>query len=219
MSINLQKRIFTSIILLFILITAFLNKFILLTLLISISFASMWEINFIISKIFKKKNKPLKYLINLFFLFYIFIFSFFIYLGFNNNIGQFKFIILFFISITIATDIGGLIFGKIFKGKKLTSISPNKTIAGLIGSYILSLFVLMIIISFLNIDLNFKIIILTLILSTCSQMGDLFISFLKRKAKIKDTGRLLPGHGGILDRIDGILFGWPLCYFIWLPFI
>ena len=54
------------------------------------------------------------------------------------------------------------------------------------------------------------IILLTISISFICQLGDLFISFLKRKAKIKDTGNILPGHGGVLDRIDGILFALPI---------
>ena len=119
---------------------------------------------------------------------------------------------LFIISVCIFSDIGGLIFGKFFKGKKLTKISPNKTISGSIGSFVLSLSLVPIFYSFSQDKFNnfVEIIMLTILVSFTCQLGDLFISFLKRKAKVKDTGNLLPGHGGILDRIDGILFAVPI---------
>jgi len=107
------------------------------------------------------------------------------------------------------SDIGGYIVGKTVKGKKLTKISPNKTISGSIGSFLFSMIPLFILTMFFqNYDplLINKIIIFTLILSLISQLGDLFISYFKRKAKVKDSGKILPGHGGLLDRIDGLLF-------------
>tara|TARA_Y100000768_G_scaffold385615_1_gene372098 strand:- start:279 stop:809 length:531 start_codon:yes stop_codon:yes gene_type:complete len=119
-----------------------------------------------------------------------------------------KLLLIFILSVCIATDIGGYIFGKIFKGKKLSKISPNKTYSGLIGSYILSFFIFYYFYSNLNLSLNF--LIITFIVCSVSQIGDLFISYLKRKAKVKNTGSLLPGHGGILDRIDGIIFAVPI---------
>tara|TARA_B100000941_G_scaffold274163_1_gene235083 strand:- start:3867 stop:4271 length:405 start_codon:yes stop_codon:yes gene_type:complete len=121
----------------------------------------------------------------------------------NNN-----FIILIMtISVCISSDIGGYTFGRIFKGKKLTKISPRKTYSGLVGAYILS--VLSSSLVFYNHFEIYYIIIFTIIVSTVSQFGDLFISYLKRKAKIKDTGKFLPGHGGLLDRLDGIIFAIP----------
>ena len=107
------------------------------------------------------------------------------------------------------TDIGGFIFGKVFKGRKLTKISPNKTYNGMIGSFLLPL-IFAIFYSYSLSFVDFQIVIfITIIVSLISQIGDLFISLLKRMAKVKDTGNILPGHGGILDRIDGILFAIP----------
>ena len=118
--------------------------------------------------------------------------------------------LVFVIFVCILSDIGGYIFGKFFKGKKLTKISPNKTYSGMIGSFILSI-IFCLVYSYTISFVDFKtIIFLTIVISFVSQIGDLFISFLKRKAKVKDTGNILPGHGGILDRIDGILFALPL---------
>ena len=116
---------------------------------------------------------------------------------------------LYTLSICIMSDIGGYIVGKTVKGKKLTKISPNKTISGSIGSFLFSMIPLFILTMFFqNYDqlLIKKIIIITLILSLISQLGDLLISYFKRKAKVKDSGKILPGHGGLLDRIDGLLF-------------
>ena len=119
---------------------------------------------------------------------------------------------VYLFSICVCSDIGGLIFGKIFKGKKLTKISPKKTISGSIGSFILSLAIVPIFYYILGYKFNnlFDLILLAIVVSFSCQLGDLFISYLKRKAKVKDTGDLLPGHGGILDRIDGILFAVPV---------
>ena len=126
------------------------------------------------------------------------------------------FFFLYIISICFFTDIGGYIFGKIIGGKKLSKISPNKTISGTIGSFIFSIFPLILMSNFnyLNLEVNITNIFFCLFISLTSQLGDLFISFIKRKAKIKDTGNILPGHGGVLDRVDGIIFAVPFSYFL-----
>ncbi len=119
------------------------------------------------------------------------------------------------LAICILTDIGGFIFGKFFKGPKLTKISPNKTYAGLVGSFILPILLLSSFIIFFKdkfklevlLDINF--IIYICIISSISQFGDLVISYFKRLSDIKDTGKIIPGHGGILDRIDGMIFVFP----------
>ena len=117
--------------------------------------------------------------------------------------------------ISISTDVGGYIFGKIFKGPKLTRISPNKTYAGMVGGYLLSLACLLIITNFIDYKMTpFRLFLITILLSTISQIGDIIISYFKRKAKIKNTGNLIPGHGGLLDRIDGIIFSVPALYLI-----
>jgi phosphatidate cytidylyltransferase len=114
------------------------------------------------------------------------------------------------------SDIGGLICGKIFKGKKLTKISPNKTISGSIGSFMFSI---LLIPFFYKVQIDqslVNLLLITIIISLTSQLGDLFISLLKRKAKVKDTSDLLPGHGGVLDRVDGIIFAIPLGIFLFI---
>ena len=199
-------RIFTSLPLLLILYFSLQNYLMLSIILFFIVFILLSEFNNIFLKIFKKKK--LSHLILIFittlYLFY-FSLSILLFLNFDNSN---KIILLFLLSISISTDIGGYCFGKIFKGKKLTKISPNKTYSGLIGSLFVSILVSFIF--FRNLDLSPHYLIITIILSLISQIGDLLISFLKRKAKIKDTGKFLPGHGGLLDRVDGILFAIPI---------
>tara|TARA_B100001057_G_scaffold9694_1_gene9107 strand:- start:5575 stop:6204 length:630 start_codon:yes stop_codon:yes gene_type:complete len=119
------------------------------------------------------------------------------------------------ITICVSTDIGGYIFGKVFKGPKLTKISPNKTYAGAIGGYFLSFISLMIIINYIEYSLTiFQLISLFILISTTSQLGDIVVSYFKRKSKIKNTGKIIPGHGGLLDRIDGMVFAFPVFYLV-----
>ena len=123
--------------------------------------------------------------------------------------GYLKIKLLYIILVAILSDIGGLVFGRFFKGKKLTKISPKKTISGSIGSFIFSL----LLIPLFYLDLIeysiFALCLITMLISVTTQLGDLFISYLKRKAKVKHTSNILPGHGGFLDRIDGIIFAIP----------
>ena len=112
----------------------------------------------------------------------------------------------------ISSDIGGYIFGKVFKGPKLTKISPNKTISGAIGSVVLSCLTISLLSYLMTKNLNYSIIMVGILTSLGCQIGDLFFSFLKRKAKVKDTGNFFPGHGGVLDRLDGIFLGVPTGY-------
>ncbi len=204
------RRCVTSISLIFILCLALTNLIFLFFILFLISFFSLIEFNYIFKKIFKKKNF-FKFLSIFFSLIYIIIFSLFIWfflIPFNNT----KIIsLLFILLICSSTDIGGYIFGKLIGGKKLTKISPKKTYSGVLGSFtfavIFGSFFYYLLKNFLNLEFNYIIVIL--LVSLISQLGDLVISFLKRKAKIKDSGTILPGHGGILDRIDGILFAVP----------
>ena len=120
--------------------------------------------------------------------------------------------------VCVATDIGGYIFGKIFKGPKLTKFSPNKTYAGMIGGYFLSIISINIFLQnpyFIGgVELSRQIFIFVLLISTVSQIGDVVISYFKRLSKIKDTGKIIPGHGGLLDRVDGMIFAFPATYLI-----
>tara|TARA_E500000178_G_scaffold331268_1_gene363997 strand:- start:779 stop:1204 length:426 start_codon:yes stop_codon:yes gene_type:complete len=127
-----------------------------------------------------------------------------------NNFIQLKFILFVILLGCVASDLGGYIFGKIFKGPRLTKISPNKTYSGAIGSLVCTIVLMHIFFSYFISLNNFQVIIIGLVTSIFCQLGDLFFSYLKRKAKIKDTGNFFPGHGGVLDRIDGILLGLPI---------
>ena len=122
--------------------------------------------------------------------------------------------VFYVIMICSSTDIGGYVFGKIFKGPKLTKISPKKTYAGMIGGYAFSLISLSVIINFIDYETTSILFLLTIIISTVSQLGDIIISYFKRLSKIKNTGKLIPGHGGLLDRIDGMIFAFPIYYLI-----
>lgn len=148
---------------------------------------------------------------------YFFLFCSFIsiYLLRENDPIEGLFFVTFITVICISSDIGGYIFGRIFKGPKITTISPNKTYSGVVGAYIVtftSTFYL--ILFFKNIDFYFQNVLLIFLISTISQVGDLIISYFKRESKIKDTGSIIPGHGGLLDRIDGMIFAFPLTFLI-----
>ena len=157
------------------------------------------------------KNKSY-FILGFFFLIFSFYTMYQIRIDQNNSYNFFFKILL----ICIFTDIGGYVFGKIFKGPKLTSYSPNKTISGLVGSYLLSLSLVPIFILFNLANQNQVLltIIFIVLISSISQLGDIIVSYFKRKSNIKDTGKIIPGHGGILDRIDGMLFAFPFAYLI-----
>ena len=204
---NLNKRIITSLFLITILILSVYNLKILGVVLTLILFQIFYEFNFILNKIFKRKNNSINLVCLLIILVYLFFVFFYIWLNFAGVFDD-KTFLLMIISTCIASDIGGYVFGKIFKGKKLTKISPKKTYSGMVGSYILSLIIVIFIFNkFINFE---KLIPLIIVASTFSQLGDILISFLKRKAKLKDTASVLPGHGGMLDRMDGMIISIPL---------
>jgi len=156
-----------------------------------------------------------KYVMNFFGIIFL-IFSFFSAFYIRENIGFLFF--LFIILICIFTDIGGYVFGKVFKGPKLTKISPNKTYSGAIGGFLTSLSVGLFFLQYTNSDFlgkdSSKILPSILFISFISQLGDLIISYFKRKAKLKNTGNILPGHGGLLDRIDGMIFVIPTIFIL-----
>ncbi len=204
---ELQKRILSSLILIPLSFFFIIQGHILFIFFLSIVFlVSSYE-----WIIMSKKSLLLKFLGIIFLLF-----SFYTAFYFRENENYKNF--LFIITICIFTDIGGYSFGKMFKGPKLTKISPKKTYAGVFGSFLLPLIVGLVVYEYEYTDqisdkgLYFLIIIL--FISFISQIGDLIISYFKRNAKLKDTGKILPGHGGLLDRIDGIIFVFPFCYLI-----
>ena len=206
MNNELQKRLLSAIILiplsLFILIKGsyFFNFFLLVCLIIALY---EWYL--------MSKNKF--YNIPGFFLIILSFYSFYV-LRHDTNIGLT--IIILILIICISTDVGGYAFGKLFKGPKLTKISPNKTYSGMIGSFFLSIIFSIIYLDYYNIyiivraeTISFFDFIFIIVVSSISQMGDIFVSYFKRKSKIKNTGKIIPGHGGILDRIDGMIFVFP----------
>ena len=205
MEIELQKRILSSIVLITIAIFFIVKG--------TVFFAFFLGLFFFVTSYewlkMCKKNHLMKFL-GIIFLLFSFYSSF--YIRENSGLSIFLFIIL----ICIFTDIGGYVFGNVFKGPKLIKISPKKTYAGVIGGFLFSLiaalsFMKIIDSNFLETNyLNTTFTILTV--SLISQIGDLIISFFKRKAELKDTGKILPGHGGLLDRVDGLIFVMPLIY-------
>ena len=207
MNVNFKKRVFTSLCLLSLLYLTFLSNFIFGFVLIIISMLSLIEFNKIILRVFKKKIL-LKFLFNVSFIIYIFSLGFLIFIFLNFIHLK---LLLFLIIITcVASDIGGYVFGKLFKGPKLTKISPNKTISGALGSVFFSSIIIIFFSFYFTDSFKIELLYIALITSAGCQLGDLFFSLLKRKASIKDTSNILPGHGGILDRIDGILLGVPI---------
>tara|TARA_Y100000996_G_scaffold345028_1_gene282862 strand:- start:255 stop:896 length:642 start_codon:yes stop_codon:yes gene_type:complete len=209
---ELLKRIFSSLILIpitffFIIKGSFLfNFFILICFLIT---SYEWH---------KMSQKKPYYVLGFLFLALSFYSVYVIRTDPNSRLDYFIIILL----ICISTDIGGYIFGKLFKGPKLTKISPKKTYSGVIGGYLLSIIFLNLFIGssyyFSPQEMNSNYFILILLISTVSQLGDIIISYFKRLSKIKDTGKLIPGHGGLLDRIDGMIFAFPFCYGIFSYF-
>ena len=192
-----QKRILSSIILLPLsLYLIFAGSFYLILFTAFCFFISFYEWNKMVNKIELKFFGTLF----LFFSFYTF-----------YDISTSKYWI-FVLLVCVSTDIGGYVFGKLFKGPKLTKISPKKTYSGMIGSFITSIFVIFLFFSQFYSDA--ELLLITVLLSLISQIGDLSISFIKRKSKLKNTGSILPGHGGLLDRLDGFIFAIPFSVFI-----
>ena len=216
---ELQKRILSSILLIPITIFFIFQG--------SVFFAFFLCIFFLASSYewIKMNKKNLYKFIGILYLLFT---SYLTYLLNDNFFFQFILVLI----ICIFTDIGGYIFGKTFKGPKLTKISPKKTYAGLIGSFILSIVAVLIYIKYFNLggaayleinvllsgkgieNIKLFFLIIIIIVSSISQIGDLIISYFKRLAKVKDTGNLLPGHGGLLDRVDGIIFAMPASYIL-----
>jgi len=210
---NLQKRILTSIIILPISIFFILKGG---NYIVSFLYAILILGNFEAFSAFKRK-------LSIIIIDVILVMALLALLHLRNDTASSFFLLLWIIILTIFSDVGGYIFGKTFKGKKITKISPNKTISGIIGSFIfavLSVFFISFIISLMSgIENNFflkpKYFILALLFSLAAQLGDLFISYFKRLEKLKDTGKILPGHGGIFDRIDGLMFVVILAYILY----
>jgi phosphatidate cytidylyltransferase len=217
---ELKKRLYTSVILFFLLMMMYFYSYVLIIGVILISIITWIEFYALVSKIFVKnkiKDKLLRFIYKTLSLLYLFILTFII-LYVEAIRPDLKIIIIYSLLVSILSDLGGLIFGKIFKGPKLIKISPKKTISGSIGAFASSILLIPFFSVFLE-NYGFTLlIVITLLLSLTSQSGDLFISFVKRKAKVKNTSDLLPGHGGFLDRIDGIIFAIPVGFLLFKIF-
>ncbi len=209
--LEINKRIITSLVLIILLFLTIYNEIFLFISLILIFFQIFYEFQLILKKIIPHKKAFFTFSILIFILTVLLILLTQIWIILSGNNLSHKINLLFIISICISTDIGGFIFGKIFKGKKITKISPNKTYSGMLGSYTLSIITAFYFMSYMNYNYIF---LFSIILSTISQIGDLLISLLKRKANLKDTGNILPGHGGLLDRFDGLIFALPIGFVI-----
>ena len=199
-----EKRILSSLILVPIAIffiikgTFFFNFFLIICLLITLY---EWQM--------MSKKKPYNFFGHIFLLL-----SFYsVYLTRGDN-EKSLYIFLAVLLVCISTDIGGYIFGKILKGPKLTKISPKKTYSGVFGGYLLSIIVANFFINYVNLNFHIKEFVIVIVISTISQIGDITVSYFKRLSKLKNTGKLIPGHGGILDRIDGMIFVFPFFYII-----
>jgi phosphatidate cytidylyltransferase len=211
MNNELKKRIFTSIILLSLLTVMYFYSFIMIVTILIMTIIIWIEFYALISKIIRGnryQDQFLRYISKSASLLYLSIFVYFIFI-IESNYTDLKIYLLYSVLVAILSDIGGLVFGKTFKGKKLSKISPNKTISGSVGSFVSSMILIPIFYNKLIAYDLLTLLVLTVIISLISQIGDLFISLLKRKAKVKDTSDLLPGHGGLLDRLDGIIFAAP----------
>ena len=212
MIVELKKRIITSILLISLLILMYFYSFIMIISLIIIGIISWIEFYAMICKIFKKKNyrgKIYRFFYKSISLVYISLIIYLVLFIESQN-SLHKMSLLFIVLVSILTDIGGFIVGKTFKGKKLTKISPNKTISGSIGSFLFSLTLVFFFNQTFDNYSYFELCFIIILISLTSQIGDLFISSLKRKANVKNTSNILPGHGGFLDRIDGIIFAIPI---------
>ena len=212
---ELKKRIITSAVMVAILLNClFINNLSWLFLLTIVSLICWFEFIYLVKKIWKKDIiKILPIVLSFFFL------CLFLYSAYIPKIHGGESLILFILGVCIFSDIGGYVVGKSVGGKKLTKISPNKTISGSIGSFLFSLIPVGLIIfnehKILDLNNHKQILIFySLIISLSCQLGDLVISYFKRMAKVKDTGNILPGHGGMLDRIDGIIFAIPTSFII-----
>jgi len=208
MSQELFKRLLSSIILipvvLFIIIK---GSLIFICFIVICFFISIYEWHMISKKKFYS-------LFGYIFIFFSFLSVYKLRINFENDYLD----LFFIVTICISTDIGGYVFGKIFKGPKLSRFSPNKTYAGMFGGFLLSIVSIYLFVNIFLLTNKFmdNWLVLVILISSISQIGDIFISFFKRLRNIKDTGKIIPGHGGLLDRIDGMIFAFPFSYIIFL---
>ena len=206
MNNELKKRILSSIILIPVILLIIINGSIVFNLFLTVCLVIIlyeWHM--------MSKNKNYYY----FGIFFLILSFYTIYKIYNFKDDHLFFI--FILLICISTDIGGFVFGKLFKGPKLTSISPNKTYSGAIGGYMFSILTVTLFFEFTLLSLNkddilINTYVMIILISSVSQLGDILISYFKRLSNIKDTGKIIPGHGGLLDRADGMVFAFPFSY-------
>ena len=206
MNNELKKRILSSIILIPVILLIIINGSIVFNLFLTVCLVIIlyeWHM--------MSKNKNYYY----FGIFFLILSFYTIYKIYNFKDDHLFFI--FILLICISTDIGGFVFGKLFKGPKLTSISPNKTYSGAIGGYMFSILTVTLFFEFTLLSLNkddilINTYVMIILISSVSQLGDIVISYFKRLSNIKDTGKIIPGHGGLLDRADGMVFAFPFSY-------
>lgn len=217
---ELKKRISTSAFLMSLLTAMYFYSFVMIIALIVIAMIVWIEFYALISKILprnKLKDKLLRFVFKAISLLYLSLLVYFIF-SIESYYPNLKLYLLYSVLVAVLSDVGGLVIGKTFKGKKLTKFSPNKTVSGSIGSFIFSLFLIPFFQGKLIAYSLLILIVITILISLTSQLGDLFLSFLKRKAKVKDTSDILPGHGGFLDRVDGIIFAIPIGILLFIIF-
>ena len=217
---ELKKRISTSAFLISLLTAMYFYSFVMIIALIVIAMIVWIEFYALISKILprnKLKDKLLRFVFKAISLLYLSLLVYFIF-SIESYYPNLKLYLLYSVLVAVLSDVGGLVIGKTFKGKKLIKFSPNKTVSGSIGSFIFSLFLIPFFQGKLIPYSLLILIIITILISLTSQLGDLFLSFLKRKAKVKDTSDILPGHGGFLDRVDGIIFAIPIGILLFVIF-
>ena len=217
---ELKKRISTTAFLMSLLTAMYFYSFVMIIALIVIAMIVWIEFYALISKILprnKLKDKLLRFVFKAISLLYLSLLVYFIF-SIESYYPNLKLYLLYSVLVAVLSDVGGLVIGKTFKGKKLTKFSPNKTVSGSIGSFIFSLFLIPFFQGKLIPYSLLILIIITILISLTSQLGDLFLSFLKRKAKVKDTSDILPGHGGFLDRVDGIIFAIPIGILLFVIF-
>ncbi len=217
---ELKKRISTSAFLMSLLTAMYFYSFVMIIALIVIAMIVWIEFYALISKILprnKLKDKLLRFVFKAISLLYLSLLVYFIF-SIESYYPNLKLYLLYSVLVAVLSDVGGLVIGKTFKGKKLTKFSPNKTVSGSIGSFIFSLFLIPFFQGKLIAYSPLILIVITILISLTSQLGDLFLSFLKRKAKVKDTSDILPGHGGFLDRVDGIIFAIPIGILLFIIF-
>ena len=203
---ELKNRILTSLFLILTLYTIIISNFFLVFFLIVFGILSILEFSKMTKLIIKNKLPVL--ILNVLFILYVAFFSFTFF--YFSNVSHLKFLLYLILFTCIASDIGGYVIGKILKGPKITKISPKKTFSGALGSILFSIITFLGLFFLILNNFNYKLILVAIITSLANQLGDLFFSYLKRKARVKNTGNFLPGHGGILDRLDGVFLGLPI---------